>query len=658
MPVALTAQGLAKSFAGRVLFSGVSMTVEDGERLALIGPNGSGKSTLLKMLVGLEDRDEGTLVARKGLRTAYVAQSDVFPPGATALSAVLDALRQSPPAHVHDAHEAELLAERTLERMGLTEQGAQASAMSGGQRKRLSIARALAVEPDLLLLDEPTNHLDVEGISWLEGVLGGGEGSAAGGGGGGGSGRMASVFVTHDRAFLEGVSTRIVELSAAYPEGTFSAPGNYSKFLERKAEFLEGQARQQRALAGLVKEDLRWLSRGAQARRTKSKSRAAAAHGRIEELETLKARSAPARAAMIDFAATDRKTQKLLVARGVGKAYGKRRLFEGVDVTLGPGSKVGLLGPNGSGKSTLIKLLTGEVESDPPTAAALAEEARTAHERPHGSPALGTVVRAPGLRVVVFSQHRTELDPEMSLREALAPVDTVYYRGRPMHVVGWAQRFLFRKEQLDGPIGNLSGGEQARVHVARLMLEPADVLVLDEPTNDLDIPTLEVLEESLEDFPGALVLVTHDRAMLARLANAVLALDGRGGARWFADYEQWEAVTEREGERERPGEAERERGAAREKGVRVADEAAAAEGGPGAGGAKKRLSYKEQQELTRIEPLIEKLEKEQRELEAAMSDPAVIADHRAYAEVCRRLGAVQAEVSGLFDRWAELDARR
>lgn len=631
MPVALTAANLSKTFGSRTLFAGVALSLDERERLALIGPNGSGKSTLLKILAGLETPDEGAVTVRKGVRAAYIAQSDTFPEGASILTAVTSALvGPARPPHLHDDHEAELAAEMVLARVGFTDLSLPAASLSGGQRKRLSIARGLATEPDILLLDEPTNHLDVEGILWLESLLR--------------SADFASITVTHDRAFLEKIASRIVELSRAYSGGTFAVKGNYSEFLRRKTDFLDAQARQQQSLANQVRTDLAWLARGPEARRTKSKSRIDASYERIDQLAELRARNAPQRAAAIDFSATDRRTQKLIVARAITKSLGGRRLFTDLDVLLSPGDKLGLMGPNGSGKSTLIKVLMGELPPDPPTPEALAAAAAaTASSVPPGTPPPGVVRRADKLKIVLFSQHRTELDPGMSLKDTLSPhADSVIYRGRQVHVHGWAARFLFTKEQLKNPVRALSGGEQARVHIARLMLEAADVLILDEPTNDLDIPSLEVLEESLEEFPGAIVLVTHDRAMISRLATRVLALDGEGGARYFADFEQWERVVREEGGRRQ--------GAARE--------AAVAETQTRAGAAPKRkLSYKEQRELDGMEAAVEAAETEARGLELAMGDPAAAADRLRYEEVCRKLGEVQDRITALYTRWAELEAK-
>jgi len=355
-------------------------------------------------------------------------------------------------------------------------------------------------------------------------------------------------------------------------------------------------------------------------------------------------RNAPAKAAAIDFASSDRRTQKLLVARGISKVLGGKQLFTDVDIILTPGSKLGLMGPNGSGKTTLIKVLTGELESDPPSEAAIAAAKLIEHELPRSAPKLATVQRADNLRVVVFSQHRTELDPEMKLTDALAPSGMVMYRSRQLHVAGYAQMFLFNKDQLRSPIATLSGGEQARVHLARLMLEPADVLVLDEPTNDLDIPTLEVLEESLEEFPGAILLVTHDRAMLDRLATRILSLDGEGGAHYYADYQQWKDVTTM-----KPGAKGPPAGT-----FNTLTPAAA----PAPQLSKKKLSYKDQREFDTIEPEIAKMEIEIKRLEGVMNEPGVLKDRKRLDESCALMTAAQTNRDKLFERWSELEAKR
>jgi len=628
MPVALSSRDLSKTFGTRTLFTGVSLTLEDRERLALIGPNGSGKSTLLKILAGIETTDTGEVTVRKGLRVAYVSQQDVFDAGSNVLSAVAGPLLHAGVSTVHDDHEAELAAELTLRRVGFEILDQPVESLSGGQRKRLAIAREIAKEPDILLLDEPTNHLDLEGIVWLEGLLR--------------SSDWASIVVTHDREFLETAASRIVELSSAYPRKTFSVEGNYSEFLRRKEEFLDGQAKMEQSLANQVREDLRWLSRGAQARRTKSKSRIGASFERMDELADLRARNVPQKAAGIDWSASGRQTRKLMVARAISKAYDGKKLFTDLDLIISPGQILGLLGPNGSGKSTLIKVLLGEIEPDEPTPEALAAAAE-AVDVPPGTPPPGTIRRAEKLRTILFSQVRDEIDLGMTLKEALCPYsDSVIYQGRSQHVNTWAKRFLFTAEQLKQPVRALSGGERARVHIARLMLEVADVLILDEPTNDLDIPSLEVLEDSLEEFPGAVVLVTHDRAMLADLSTQILALDGKGGTRMFVDYDQWEAA-----QREKPVSVS----------VRVKVESSEPARMPQAAQSKKKLTYNEQRELAGMEKAIESAEAEAAKCEKAMGDPGLVSDHRRMQECCTLLGDAQAKVTRLYARWDELEKK-
>jgi len=655
--VLLTARNIAKTHGLRQLFSGVSFTVLPGERVGFIGPNGAGKSTLLKILAGQETADEGTLTLARGVRAVYIPQSDRFDdPPASPLDHptgeqrtprdIVTAAALAAGGNIHDQYEAEVLADITLSKLGFDDLHAAtpASSLSGGWRKRLSIARGLAAaggEPDLLLLDEPTNHLDVEGINWLEEFLKPATRSGGGAGGsGGGRGMFASVFVTHDRVFLESIATRIVELSNAYPEGTLSADGNYSAFLRRKEEFLIGQAKAQQALAGTVKKDLAWLARGPQARRTKSKSRIEASYDRMDELATLQNRTAAANqgAARVDFTGTDRQTKKLIAGHELGKTLGGRQLFSGVDVELGVGDCLGLLGPNGSGKTTLIKILTGEMEPD-----------------------TGYVKRSdPPPKVVVFSQHRRDIDPKLLLSEALCFVgNQIRYRGVPMHITAWSRRFLFRDEQLEQPVGSLSGGELARVHIARIMLEAADVLVLDEPTNDLDIPTLEVLEEAMEDFPGAVILVTHDRAMLGRLSTEILSIDGRGNAKMLATLEQAMAnqaaskqaiVAAKQAERKEAAKAASADQAA-EKDAKDAMPATAT-------AIKKKLVYKEQREFDAMEKNITDAEARFAKAEAAVNDPAVGGNHVKMAAACKEMEAAQLEVARLYARWEELETKR
>ncbi len=332
---------------------------------------------------------------------------------------------------------------------------------------------------------------------------------------------FACVVVSHDRYFLENVATEMAELNRTYPDGLLRVSGSYSRFLEKKEEFLHAQSKRQEALENLVHKEIEWLRRGAKARTRKSKARIDKAGELMGELADLNARRRSG-TAQIDFSATDRKTKRLIELEDVSCEVGGRTLFSGLNCVITAGMKVGLVGPNGSGKTSLLRLLRGET-----------------------TPTSGEIHRADWLRIVYFDQSR-ELDPDVTLRRALAPEgDSVVYQDRMIHVASWAAKFLFAGEQLNQPVGRLSGGERARVLIAQLMLQPADVLLLDEPTNDLDIPTLDILEESLLEFRGSLVLVTHDRYMLDRVSTVVLGLDGLGGAGLFADYSQWEVVAGR-----------------------------------------------------------------------------------------------------------------
>ncbi|OLD97672.1 MAG: ABC transporter ATP-binding protein [Candidatus Rokubacteria bacterium 13_1_20CM_4_68_9] len=547
-PLLLSCESVSKTYGTRSLFDDLSLGLFEGDQAGLVGPNGSGKSTLLKILAGVTTPDGGARSLRGGVRLGYVPQDPVFADDLT----VAEVLTAALPDVDEDDRPGRIA--QALGRAGFADGHASVDALSGGWKKRLAIARELAAAPDVLLMDEPTNHLDVEGILWLE---------------------------------------------------------SYSEFLARRDAFLRGQAAYQESLANTVRREIEWLRRGAKARSTKAKGRIKEAGRLIEELEDSRARGVTATAG-IDFTASQRRTRRLLVARGLTKSLGGRQLVSHLDLVISPGTRVGLIGPNGSGKTTLLNLLAGEL-----------------------SPDAGEIERADGLRVVRFEQERGGLDPDQSLRRALAPEgDSVAWRGRSVHVASWAKRFLFRPEQLEVPVGRLSGGEQARILIARLMREPADLLILDEPTNDLDIPTLEVLEDSLAEFDGALVLVTHDRFMLERVSTVILALDGLGGATTFADYSQWEAArstaapTPRKTP-EKPPERERAR--------------------------PRRLGYREQREWDGMEQAIldaeGAVEARQREAE----DPAIVSDPTALQERYAALDAARAEVDRLYARWAELE---
>jgi ATP-binding cassette subfamily F protein uup len=589
--------GISKSFGSRVLFENISLGISEGERLGLIGPNGSGKSTLLKILSGCLEPDSGTISMRRNTRVGYVPQEAEFPEDRTAAEVIAEAIAGE---RLDDLERAARI-NQTLGRAGFTDGSLRTSALSGGWKRRLAIARELATAPDLLFLDEPTNHLDFEGILWLERLLN--------------SASFASVVVSHDRYFLDNVVNDMAEIDRVYPEGIFRVDGSYTGFLEKKADFLQAQSSRQEALANKVRREVEWLRRGPKARTGKSRARIDEAGRLTRELSDLEQRNVKG-TAQIDFSATERRTKRLLSVEGIAKDMGGRTLFRDLTFTLAPGTRLGLLGLNGTGKTTLLRLLNGEIMPD-----------------------AGRIERAQALRVVYFDQAREQLDRSATLREGLgAHGDTVIFRDRPIHVAGWAKRFLFDSGQLDRPVGSLSGGEQARVLTARLMLQPADLLLMDEPTNDLDIPTLEVLEDSLTEFPGALVLVTHDRYLLDRVSTAVLGLDGRGGAEIFADYWQWEH--------------------AQLTAKPVKQEKAAAPEAPRPQPAKKKLSYHEAREWEQMEARILEAEQELEAARAAMQAPDVVSDGPRLQESYARMQRAVAAVEALYARWAELEAKQ
>jgi len=585
MTLFINAQNLAKSYGERSLFRDLSLSVFQKDRIGLVGPNGSGKSTLLKILAGHETADEGTVTYKRNLKIGYVPQSCFFPDQKphTILTMALKDEQQLPD------YEKARLADVWLTKLEFQQKEISAAALSGGWKKRLAFAAALITTPDLLLLDEPTNHLDLEGILWLEKFLL----------------KEASTFllVSHDRYFLQNVTSRIVEMDPIYPNGTFSITGSYQFFLEKKGEFLEGQLQQERALASKARKESEWLKSSPKARTTKAQSRIDHAEEVLADLAKIQRRNVKKKAA-IAFDASERETHQLLVSHNLAKKAEERMLFQRLNFILSPGTRMGLLGPNGSGKTTLLRILAGEIKPDQ-----------------------GTLKKADDLKAVYFDQHRTVLPDEMRLRDALAPTgDFVIYRGQRIHVNGWCKRFLFSPNLLDLPLGKLSGGERARISIAHLMLQPADLLLLDEPTNDLDVTTLETLEDSLMDFPGAVVLITHDRCMLDRVCNQLLALTDPEQTSFYADFAQWEKATRKQ---------------------------------PTPPPEKKTPPPKpSSSELRKIETKITQFEKEIQQLNHLLEDTEVTQNPTRLDEVCRAIALAENQIEQLYLRWEQLEKKQ
>lgn len=588
-------QAVTCGFGGRPLFEDITLVVESGERLGLIGPNGSGKSTLLKMIAKERDPDEGAVTVRRGLRVSHVRQAEEFQSGATVESTLLAAVAE------WDGQEQKRRVSRILGSVGFVDRAQAVSSLSGGWRKRLAIAVGLIVQPDLLLLDEPTNHLDIEGILWLEEALEEFSG--------------ALVFVSHDRYFIERTALRVVEINRRYPQGFLSVPGRYSDFLETREQFIAQLASQRASLANRVRREVEWLRQGAKARTTKQSARIKQA-GELQE--ALKAFHVGDRTAQAEFTASGRQTKELAVLDRVVLQRGERTLLKDFSFTLAPGIRLGIVGGNGSGKSSLIKALLNEL------------------------PIKGGVCRrATNLVMSYFDQHRSQLNPQETLKRALSPnSDTVVFNGRPIHVTGWAQRFLLRPDQLATPVRELSGGEQARVMVARMMVTPCDLLLLDEPTNDLDIPTLEVLEEALSEFAGAVVIVSHDRYLLDRVCTHLLGLRGDGAFVLCSSYLQWE-LQQREWKSGESDETSRSP-------MRGGAPAPAARGTP-------KLSHKEERELSSIEGKIRASEGRVAEIQQLLADPKVAENAAKLTELCDALAEATEETERLYARWGELE---
>ncbi len=598
----LSCQSLSKSYGSRLLFQDLSFGISAGDKFGLIGPNGSGKSSLLKILAGLDTPDKGWVVRNRSLRVGYIAQDTDYP-DFPIQNIMLQALNGNP------SLSAEYLQAQIaiiLSKIGFTDFTVSAASLSGGWKKRLALAVELIRYPDILLLDEPTNHLDLEGVIWLEKFLQ--------------NAPFAYIVISHDRYFLENTTNHMMELDKSYPKGIFAIEGTYSIFLEKREDFLNGQLQQERSLGSKVRREVEWLKQNPKARTTKSQSRVQEAQRLIEELQEVRTRNHTNKS-QIDFSSSKKESQKLIVTNNLCQSMGGKELFSGINLVLSPGVRLGIVGMNGSGKTTLLKLLAGELNPDK-----------------------GTIKYAEGVKIVYFDQHRAQLPSDASLRRALSPEgDSVSYRGQTIHVNSWCRRFLFSSDRLDLPFGHLSGGEKARVHIARMMLEPADVLLLDEPTNDLDIPTLEILENSLQEFPGAIVLITHDRYILDQISNKILGLGTQSDTEIFADYRQWEQYQIQRNEQIR--ENAKNKIDKKELLCRPNDRP-------------RKMSYSEKREWEQMEDRILTLEKEIKSLENQAQEPHVTHQSDKIQKIYQDLNHKQQALEQLFQRWEELESKQ
>ena len=642
----LHARDLKLSFGSRTVFDGLTLTIEEGERLGLVGVNGSGKSSLMKILARAEVPDAGEIHLRRQAAVTYLPQEPTFGEGATVASelevaraplkeaiAAHEALSTRLPGEGEGPRRERMLAElaeladrvehlggwdtahearRLLDRLGVKDWDRPIAELSGGTRKRVAIAQALLARPDLLLLDEPTNHLDADTVDWLEEELDRLSG--------------ALLLVTHDRYFLDDLVDRIVEVTPG--GGVKSYPGNYEAYLAQKLEEEELAAVAAHKRSRWIVQEVAWLRQGVEARRTKSKAR-------VERARRLMAERGWARptAARIAVAPPPRLSQVVLEAHGLGKSFPGRGVLAGVDFLLQAGERVGIVGPNGVGKTTLVRLLVGEMPPDE-----------------------GRVVWGRRTRLAYFDQHRASLDPEKTVYEAAggsAPgrvgEDFVEVSGRKVALGAYLEDLLFPAPMQRLPVAALSGGERNRLLLARLFLEGANVLVLDEPTNDLDLVTLNVLEQLLLDFAGSVLLVTHDRYFLDKVATAILAFEGGGRVtRYPGNYESYRALRDR---------------ALEERRAEPVPERAVPEAAPPAAGARPRrpgkLSFKEQREYEGMEAAILEAEGRRSALEAKLSAPATYQkDGASVPRLRAELSEVGAEIDRLYARWQELEGLR
>ena len=598
----LQLSSVSKKFGTHELFRDLSINIHEKDKIGILGPNGSGKSTLMKIIAGFEEVDSGTYTKKKDLRVSYITQSASFNEDSTVLSLVLDATCETSLTN----SERERVARTCLATVALDRFNDKTATLSGGQKKKLQLAIALAEQPDLLLLDEPTNHLDIESIIQLEQLLQ--------------NPSFSWVCISHDRWFLENTVESIIEINSCYPQYSFRSLGGYHTFLKRREDFLTAQESSIASLSNKVRTEKQWLNTQPKARGTKAKGRKDKAEAMIDTLALMRKRTSETRID-INFNKSERKTKKLLELHNISKAFDEHTLFSGLSIKLMARQRWGILGNNGSGKSTLIKLLTGVLQQDQ-----------------------GSIKRADNLSIAHFRQVDTTIDYEKSLKHFWKEDgDAVVYLGREININTWAKKFGFDYEHLHQPFGSLSGGEQARARIAKIMLEPSDVLILDEPTNDLDIDTLELLEESLEQYGGTLILVTHDRFMIHRLCTHYLGLDGRGSAIEFGTYEQWQKDLKAKRQQEKKE---------LKKSVKTTTSSTSSPV------KKKKLSYMEQREYDGLEEAILIAEEAVTSTEELIAQATKRGETTKLTDLCETLSSEQAKVESLYARWEELEAKQ
>jgi ATP-binding cassette subfamily F protein uup len=583
----LSLQNLYKAFGGPQLLDDATLQIERSERICLVGRNGEGKSTLLKIISGFIEADDGEIIRQPGIKIRRLRQNVPSDLSGTVEDLVFEGLENP-----HDDWTSHQAVDKIISMVGLENEW-KFEELSGGQKRRVLLARALVCEPEILVLDEPTNHLDIESIQWLENFLRRYKGTL--------------IFVTHDRAFLRSLATRIVELDRGH---LHSWACDYDTYLERKQALLDGEAEQWAQFdKKLAKEEV-WIRKGIKARRTRNE-------GRVRALEKMRGERGERRertgSVNMNLAHAGLSGRKVITLKDISYDYGDLPIVKNLSAEIMRGDKIGIIGPNGCGKSTLIKLILGKL-----------------------APQTGTVDHGTKLQVAYFDQHREILDDTKSVAENVCPEEMITIGDSKKHVLGYLQDFLFTPDRARQKVGVLSGGERNRLLLAKLFTKASNVLVLDEPTNDLDVETLELLEDLLAAYSGTLLLVSHDRSFLNNVVTSTFAFEGNGQVNeYLGGYDDWLEQKER-----------------RQAEQKTVIKPVAAKPQP-----KRKLSNKEREELKKLPLLIEKLEAEQEALHSAMADPAFYQkSKKEIAAATARAEAIPKEHEKYFERWEELES--
>ncbi|MBC7754082.1 MAG: ABC-F family ATP-binding cassette domain-containing protein [Moraxellaceae bacterium] len=594
---------ITKSFASKNLFKKISFSIDSNQRIGLVGPNGAGKSTLFKILINQIQADDGKISFSNSLRLGYLSQKPEFGPDEIIYDCLMSQV-DDPYDGLNIAYAYELITKLSLD-IHPEKEFAKISELSGGWQKRVALARELMKKPNLLLLDEPTNHLDIQSILWLEEFINA-------------QNDLSFMIITHDRAFLQNTCNMMFDLDPRNPDGLIKSNGSYVQFLETKSMLMDSQKRLEDKKRNTMLIEKDWLARGPQARLTKQKARINRAHDLIDEVDNLENKN-QVKKVDFDFGVNQNSPKKLVELKNLSKRYNDESplLFSKLDAMIRPGSRIGLLGKNGCGKSTLIQIILG-----------------------HEQPSTGVAFLNPDIQVCYFEQGKETLNSTDTVLKVICPEgDYVHLHGLAVFARSYLSRFYFTNQQMDMPVHQLSGGEQSRLLIAKLMLNPAHVLILDEPTNDLDVETLDVLSDCLSDFAGAIILVSHDRFFLDQNSNEIWAFTENGAREIikFADYNQWLDWYQTAGKNAAPKVDENKKSDSKK--------------------SNKKLSFKELHEFQNIESIILEKESYLKSKQQELVQPEVSSNFKKLNDLTSEISKLEPEIQKLYARWQELEKK-